>query len=157
MSFNNKHAEIIADLQQEIKLKRIEIIRLAKENEEKSQLIAQIKSKIAESHDQPHKAHIKWHEIELMVSDFSEVEDNTFFMQMDEVHQDFLKKLKEEYPYLTSQDMRMVTYIKSGMSVKEIADVMHVLPSSVYINRSRLRKKLNLNPDDDLFGFISQL
>jgi DNA-binding NarL/FixJ family response regulator len=157
MSFNKTNTELIAELQEEVKLKRLEIIRLAKENEEKSQLIAQIKSKIAESHEQPQKAQIKWHEIELMVADYSAVEDQTFFIQMDEIHQEFLKKLKNLYPYLTSQDMRMVTYIKSGMNVKEIADIMHVLPSSIYINRSRLRKKLNLNPDEDLYGFLSKL
>lgn len=157
MSTQQKTDLIIADLKQEVKNKRIEIIRLAKENEEKNQLINQIKLKIKESQENPQKAQIKWHEIALMLSDFTRIEDDTFFMQMEEIHQEYLKQLKLTFPYLTVQDMRMVTFIKAGMNVKEIADVMHVLPSSIYINRSRLRKKLNLKPDEDLYGFLNQI
>lgn len=153
----NELESSIAYLKHDIKLKRLEIVKLAKENEAKSDIISKIKQKIDEANNQPQKAQIKWHEISLIISEYIEVEDHTFEIQMDEIHQAFIKKLKELYPLLTSQDLRLIVYIKIGMNAKEIAEVMHILPSSIYITRSRLRKKLNLNSNDDLYGFINRI
>lgn len=151
----NKHIFIVGQLQNDIKEKRLEIVKLAKENEDKNNLITKIKEKIEEAEQQPSKANIKWHEINLLVSDFSQTDDKTFELQMDEIHQKFIRNLKTKYPQLTSQDLRLCVYLKTGMSSKEIADIMHVLPSSIYITRSRLRKKLNISPNDDLLGFLN--
>jgi DNA-binding NarL/FixJ family response regulator len=51
-------------------------------------------------------------------------------------------------------DLRLCTYIKTGLSTREIAEMMHVLPSSINVSRSRLRKKLKLNAKEDLYTFL---
>ena len=73
---------------------------------------------------------------------------------MDELNQAFTQQLKSNYPSLTMYDLRLCTYIKTGLSTREIAEMMHVLPSSINVSRSRLRKKLNLNAKDDLYSFL---
>ncbi|MFN4123425.1 MAG: helix-turn-helix transcriptional regulator [Flavobacteriales bacterium] len=44
-----------------------------------------------------------------------------------------------------------------GLNSKEIAEIMNILPSSVFVNRSRLRKKLNLPADTDLTSYFMSL
>ncbi len=151
----NRHILIESRLNQEIKDKRLEIVKLAKENEDKSHLITKIKEKLKEADDLPSKTKTKWHEITILVDEFTNTEDKTFELQMDEIHQSYIKNLKSQYPQLTSQDLRLCVYLKTGMNSKEIAEIMHVLPSSIYITRSRLRKKLGISPDDDLLGFLN--
>jgi hypothetical protein len=38
-----------------------------------------------------------------------------------------------------------------------MADIFQVLPSSINVSRSRLRKKLNLSPDEDLYEFLNSI
>lgn len=142
------------DLEENIKKKRLEIIRMAKENEERTDLLLKIKEKISEIEKTPSKASIKLHEIKLWFEDYFSSSDDTFALQLEEEHQIYINKLKLQFPQLTGYDLRLCLYIKIGMHAKEIAEVMHVLPSSIYISRSRLRKKLNLNLEDDLLDFL---
>ena len=76
---------------------------------------------------------------------------------MDELHQDFFKKLKEKFPGLSIYDLRLCAYLKIGLNSREIADLLNVQPSSAYISRSRLRKKLHLNNDEDLYQVLNKL
>ncbi|TVR75849.1 MAG: hypothetical protein EA412_14750, partial [Chitinophagaceae bacterium] len=46
-------------------------------------------------------------------------------------------------------------YLKIGLNTKEIAEILNIQPSSFYISRSRLRKKLNLKPEEDLYSFLN--
>jgi DNA-binding CsgD family transcriptional regulator len=90
-----------------------------------------------------------------MLDSYLNVKDNTFEIQMDELHQDFFRKLKEKYPELSNNDLRWCAYLKIGLNSKEIADILNIQPSSAYISRSRLRKKLNLDAEEDLFTFLT--
>jgi DNA-binding CsgD family transcriptional regulator len=83
--------------------------------------------------------------------------DDTFEIQMEELHQDFLAKLQARYPDLTTYDLRLSAYLKSGLSTREIAGIMNVLSSSVNVSRSRLRKKLLLDPKEDLYKFLNNI
>ena len=76
---------------------------------------------------------------------------------MDELHQDFFKKLKDKFPGLSNNDLRLCAYLKIGLNSKEIADILNIQPSSAYISRSRLRKKLNLGVDEDLHDFLIKI
>lgn len=80
--------------------------------------------------------------------------EDTFQIHMDGLNQDFVNRLKDKYPALTVYDLRLCTYIKTGLSSKEIAQVMNVLPSSINVSRSRLRKKLGLDVKDDLYSIL---
>ncbi|MEM9260926.1 MAG: LuxR C-terminal-related transcriptional regulator, partial [Bacteroidota bacterium] len=83
--------------------------------------------------------------------------DDSFSIQMEELHQNFLTNLNARYPELTTYDLRLCAYLKSGLSTREIADLLNVLPSSVNVSRSRLRKKLQLGSKDDLYKFLNTI
>lgn len=76
---------------------------------------------------------------------------NNYF---DEVHQDFIKRLKEEFEDLTPKELRLCAYLRMNISTKEIAPLMNISIRGVEISRYRLRKKLNLDHDTNLADFL---
>ncbi|NLO02543.1 MAG: histidine kinase, partial [Bacteroidales bacterium] len=94
-------------------------------------------------------------EMSRKLDSYLSVEDNTFEIQMDELHQDFFRKLKKKFPGLSNNDLRWCAYLKIGLNSKEIADILNIQPSSSYISRSRLRKKLSLKSEEDLYTFLN--
>jgi DNA-binding NarL/FixJ family response regulator len=51
----------------------------------------------------------------------------------------------------------MCAYIKIGMTNKQIAQLLQVVPTSIITNRYRLKKKLQLSDEEDLENFIRNL
>ncbi len=73
------------------------------------------------------------------------------------VHEEFLKNLKDKYPALNQNDHRMCTFIKMNKSTKEIATFLNLSIRGVETSRYRLRKKMNLEGDDNLYDIISSI
>jgi DNA-binding NarL/FixJ family response regulator len=70
--------------------------------------------------------------------------------------QGFFKALKEKYPELTPNDLRLCSYLRMNFTTKEIAQLLNISTRGVEISRHRLRKKLNLNQEENLFEFLMQ-
>ncbi len=66
----------------------------------------------------------------------------------------FIKKLKSEHPNLTSNDLRLCTYLRLNLSSKEIAPLLNISIRSVEVKRYRLRKKMNLPHEASLSSYI---
>lgn len=142
-------------LKQQLKNKTIELANKARENEEKNRLILTLKEKCEIIQENPSASQIKWREMQGLLDSYLNVEDKIFEIQMDELHQEFFKKLKAQYSGLSNNDLRLCAYLKIGLSSKEIAEILNIQPSSFYISRSRLRKKLNLHTDENLYDFLN--
>lgn len=142
-------------LKGQLKSKTIELANKAKENDDKNRLLLDLKKKIEKLQQSPELSKSRWSEIHNLLDSYINQNDNTFEIQMDELHKEFYKRLMEEFPNLSGNDMRLCAYLKLGFNSKEIADFTNIQPSSVYINRSRLRKKLDLDADQDLHNFLN--
>jgi tetratricopeptide (TPR) repeat protein/DNA-binding CsgD family transcriptional regulator len=70
------------------------------------------------------------------------------------VHPDFFQKLKASFPMLSDLELRQCAYIKMKFSSKEIANLLSIDSNSVKVSRHRMKKKMNLNAETDLVGFI---
>lgn len=70
---------------------------------------------------------------------------------------DFIKKLKSSHPNLTSNDLRLCTYLRLNLSSKEIAPLLNISLRSVEVKRYRLRKKMNLPHEASLTNYILEL
>lgn len=77
-----------------------------------------------------------------------------FAHHFDRVHVDFLKNLREQFPQLSSNDLKLCAYLRMNLSTKEIAPLMNISVRGVEGSRYRLRKKLNLASDANLTDFI---
>ncbi len=144
-------------LRQQLKSKTIELAGKAKDNEAKNRLLLTLKEKLESLQKHTAAAPMRWREIQMLLDAHISTEDKTFEIQMDELHQEFYKKLKEKFPSLSINDLRLCAYLKIGLNTKEIADLLNVLPSSAFITRSRLRKKLDLAPEEDLYDYLNRI
>ena len=70
---------------------------------------------------------------------------------------EFLKKVKILHPKVSPNDLKLCAYLRLNLSSKEIAQLLHISPRSVEIKRYRLRKKLDLNHEDNLVNYILEL
>jgi DNA-binding CsgD family transcriptional regulator len=77
-----------------------------------------------------------------------------FEQYFDEVHGDFISRLKEKYPQLSPKDLKLCAYLRMNLSSKEIASLLNITPRGVEIHRYRLRKKLNLSRETNLVEFL---
>ncbi len=69
----------------------------------------------------------------------------------------FIERLKSAYPQLSSDEVKLCTYLWLDMSTKEIASVKMITVAGVNKSRNRIRKKLELEPSDDLFEFLRRI
>ncbi len=65
--------------------------------------------------------------------------------------------LKDRYPDLTPNEMRLSALVKLNLTIKEMAAILGISPDSVKTARYRLRKKLELNTEENLTDFMLQL
>jgi DNA-binding CsgD family transcriptional regulator len=142
------------DLEKELRSTKIQLVIKAKESEDKDRILQELGEKLWKMQESDSVSSIKWKEIFRILESHKQKENNTFQIQMDELNQEFTQKLKNSFPALTMYDLRLCTYIKTGLSTKEISEMMNVLPSSINVSRSRLRRKLDLDVKDDLFSFL---
>lgn len=77
-----------------------------------------------------------------------------FEKNFDEVHENFLNRLKEKHPELTSKDLRLCAYLRMNLSSKEIAPLLRISVRSVEISRYRMRKKIDLPHGTSLSDYI---
>ncbi|MCR5519814.1 MAG: hypothetical protein K6F21_05745 [Bacteroidales bacterium] len=80
----------------------------------------------------------------------------TFQNNFDVVYSDFLKRLGNKYPKLSMSDKKICAYLRMDLSSKAIAPLMGMSVHSVETSRYRLRKKLELNKEDNLTDFLQK-
>jgi len=87
----------------------------------------------------------------------SESHWEAFELHFEQVHAEFLKRLKEKHADLSLREQKLCAYIRMGMTSKEIAMMMNISFRAVENNRYRLRQKLDLMHGENLSRYISTL
>lgn len=80
-----------------------------------------------------------------------------FSKYFEEVHKDFSANAQQQYPKITSNDLRLMALLKMNLSSKEIANILNISNDGIKKARYRLRKKLDLSTEDSLQEFILTL
>ncbi len=80
-----------------------------------------------------------------------------FEVRFQNVHVDFYKKLGEQFPDLTPNELKLCAFMRLNMSTKEISSLTGQSQDSVRQARSRLRQKLGASKDENLVNFLSQI
>ena len=80
-----------------------------------------------------------------------------FTMHFDSVHSDFLSVLKNKFPSLSANELKLSAYLRMNLSTKEIAQLMNISVRGVEISRYRLRKKIQIPTEVNLFDFLLNL
>jgi transcription initiation factor TFIIIB Brf1 subunit/transcription initiation factor TFIIB len=77
-----------------------------------------------------------------------------FEYHFDQVHGDFLNRLREHFHDLTPNEQKLCALLRLNLSTKEISNLMSISLRGVEIARYRLRKKLGLDLGQNLSKFI---
>lgn len=75
----------------------------------------------------------------------------------DQVYEDFTRRLRDKYPNLTPNDIKLCAYLRMNLTTKEIAPLLNISVRGVEVSRYRLRKKMNLSKDQNLIEFMMNL
>lgn len=79
---------------------------------------------------------------------------NEFEEIFNQLHDNFMQRLKMSYPELTPRDMRLCAYLRMNFNTKEIAPLLGISVRGVEDTRYRIRKKLQLPSDANITEFI---
>lgn len=75
----------------------------------------------------------------------------------EDLHPDFLHRLSEKYPTLSPTEKKLALYISIGLGTKQIAQLMHIQPDSVKKSRQRLRRRMEITPEQSLEQILADL
>ena len=77
-----------------------------------------------------------------------------FKVLFEKVHQGFFNNLKQDHPDLTEHELRFCAYIKINLRPKEICRILNISTNTVKSFRYRLKKKLALDPSENIEDFL---
>lgn len=80
-----------------------------------------------------------------------------FKLHFAQVHPSLFRNLKEHFPELSNNDLKLCALVKLNLNLKESAAILGIAPESVKSARYRLRKKFNLSHQDSLVDFIRSM
>jgi DNA-binding response OmpR family regulator/DNA-binding CsgD family transcriptional regulator len=80
-----------------------------------------------------------------------------FKLRFEKVHPQFSKKLLEICSDISPTEHKLSILLRLNLSSKEIAKILSIQVDSVKTARSRLRKKLNIASDSNLYNFLASL
>ena len=145
-------------LETEINYKNSELASTAMHLVKKGELVSKIKSELTQivKGADSNKVEI---ELKKMIKSISEddtidTEWEKFATHFDKVHSDFIKVLKEKHPAISNNEVKICAYLRMNLSTKEIARLLNISARGVEISRYRLRKKLGLKTETNLFDYL---
>ncbi|MGV3765131.1 MAG: ligand-binding sensor domain-containing protein [Chitinophagaceae bacterium] len=146
-------------LQAELEHKNAELASSAMNLVRKKEFLTKVRTDLSDyrSNADPQKAGKEFQKIVKMIENEldHDQEWEQFARHFDSVHTNYLARLKEFCPDLTSSELKLAAYLRLNLSTKEIAQLMNISIRGVETSRYRLRKKLNLTTNDtSLFDFL---
>ncbi|MEX1001440.1 MAG: tetratricopeptide repeat protein [Crocinitomicaceae bacterium] len=145
-------------LQREIEFKRKEIENFSAYILEKNNILDEVKASlndIKKKHPDSEVIHESLQQVShnlRLDKDRKELD-----LKIDQAHQEFISRLLQQHPKLTKTEQRLCSLILMDLSNKDISTIMNVAPDSVKKARNRLRKKLDLPPNTDLYDFLKNV
>ena len=82
---------------------------------------------------------------------------NEFEIRFKEVHSSFYDNLNKLHPDLTPNEIKICAFLRLNMSTKDISAITHQSVKSINMARFRLRKKLDIESEDNLINYLIQL
>lgn len=148
-------------LQQEVEEKNAELLTQTSSIIQRNETIIGIKKEIEEFFRKQNNKTLQplYQKISSALNNDLDAEEDwkMFLIKFEQKHTNFFKKLKESYPQLTPNDLKLCACLKLNLDSKEIASLMNISVRAVENNRSRLRKKLNIPQSQHLSDFFFQL
>lgn len=165
LEINKTESELVAvkneKLEADINFKNSELASSAMHLVKKGELLTNIKSELSQLMKRLDNEKVV-SEIKKIIKTLSD-DDNidkeweNFAKHFDQVHSDFVMKLKEKHPAISGNELKLCAYLRMNLSTKEISQLMNISVRGVEISRYRLRKKLGITSEVSLFDYLIKL
>ena len=80
-----------------------------------------------------------------------------FQFNFDEMHKNFIEKLKNSHPQISSNDQRLCCFIRLDLNNREIASILNITINGVEQTKYRLKKKMELDGKLPLNEYIRNI
>lgn len=148
-------------LQVEIDSKNTELINFTMHLVQKGELLTDLKSHMSKMTKLIDNtiAHEELKKMIRVINDADKMDKDweNFTNHFDKAHNSFTVNIKEKFPKLTANELKLCTFLRVNLTTKEIAQLMNISMRGVEISRYRLRKKLNLPTEMSLFDFLNEI
>ena len=132
-------------------------LNMIQKNELLNELKQQVEDLISKSDDKAVLQPLQKLKQNIQSNDQSDKQWENFRIAFEQVHKTFFQNLQNQYPDITPYDMKLSALLRLNFSSKEIASFLSISEDSVKKARYRLRKKLNLEQDENLVAFLMKL
>ena len=86
-----------------------------------------------------------------------EEENDCLTHEVEMQNTEFLNRLVQKHPGLTPGEKRLATFLRVNLSTKEISLLTGISVKAISMARYRLRKSLNLHPQEDIFCYLRNI
>lgn len=148
------------ELQQELDYRNKELTSYTLNFVQKSELFQLLKEKVDALKDATPAQHAKIvQDLNRLIKQNSNIDRDweDFKRFFEEVHSGFIKVLKQKHPDLSSNDLKLSALTRLNLNIKESAAILGITPESVKTARYRLRKKLDLDQNEELLTYFLTL
>lgn len=80
-----------------------------------------------------------------------------FEVRFTQSHGQKMKVLKQRYPGLTTAELKVCALLTAELSTKAISIVLSMSPRTVEWHRAKVRKKMKVEPSEDLIAFLQSI
>lgn len=80
-----------------------------------------------------------------------------FELRFKQVHKSFYQNLSQRFPDLSPNEKKICAFLRLNMTSKDIALLTYKSVNTINQARKRLRKKMNLSPNENLITYLSEL
>ncbi|WP_184545588.1 ligand-binding sensor domain-containing protein [Mucilaginibacter sp. FT3.2] len=162
LELDRNEKEIISlkneNLETELNYKNKELATITMQQVDRGRILLNIKDEltgIIKKLKQPDLTH-EFRSVFRLLADSEKKDDdwNSFAIYFDQVHNNFLSIIKVKFPGLSATDLKLCAYLRLNLTSKEIAQLMNISLKGVEISRYRVRKKLGLTTEVNLYDFL---
>ena len=147
-------------IQNELSYKSKYLTNFALEIAHKNQLADELVDGLKSLRGMPiNKQEVKIKELSIMAVSHLRPNDEVKAFQdnVESLNYEFFQKLEQQFPQLTKNERILSGLIRLDIQNKEIASIRNVSNEAIKMARYRLRKKLNLKPEEDIVAFLNNI
>jgi DNA-binding CsgD family transcriptional regulator len=145
-------------LNEELKNAELELLYFTDNLKQKNEIIEEFKAEIEHLQLQ-HIAASDMENLEKLIKAHIMTDENweSFKKLFAKVHTGFFTILKQKFPNLTSTDARILSLIKLQLSNYEMANMLGITIEGIKKSKQRLRKKMELNRDENIENIVGSI
>jgi DNA-binding CsgD family transcriptional regulator len=146
-------------LQEQVRLQNEELLRITKTMLRKNKLMNKLDTEILKMSENKSIPAVNLRGLKAIVeiNKNPEEEWKIFEMSFNNTYNNYLVNLSNRFPSLTTSDLKLAAYIRMNISSKEIASLLNISLKSIEMARYRLRKKLEIEHEQNLTAFLMSI